>query len=75
MADLPLEGRVVEEKKEIPLTEGQRLDLLTQDVQELARGINTQARLLEAVVYAFDHVVKQYLKLTRKPDETKEETK
>lgn len=72
MADLPLEGRVVEDKKEVPLTLEQRVDLLTQNIQELARGTNTQARLLESIVYAFDHVVKQYLALTRKPDETKE---
>jgi hypothetical protein len=72
MADLPLEGRVVEDKKEVPLTDAQRLDLLTQDVQELARGINTQARLLESIILAFDHVVKKYLDLTRKPDESKE---
>jgi hypothetical protein len=72
MADLPLEGRVVEEKKEVPLTDAQRIDLLTKDVQELARGINTQARLLESIVLAFDHVVKQYLSLTTvagKPNE------
>lgn len=75
MADLPLEGRVVEDKKEVPLTIEQRVDLLTQDVQELARGVNAQARLLESIILAFDHVVKRYLDITRKPDEPKEITK
>ena len=71
MADLP-----IEEKKEVPFTTEQRLDAITLDVQELARGINTQARLLESIVLAFDHVVKQYLELTRIPDaKAKEETK
>lgn len=72
MSDIPLEGRVVEDKKEVPLTTDQRVELLTQDVQELARGINTQARLLESIVLSFDHVVKKYLELTRKSDEPKE---
>jgi len=75
MADLPLEGRVVEDKKDVPLTDVQRIDLLTQDVKELARGINTQGALLESIVLAFDYVVKKYLDLTRKTDEPKEETK
>lgn len=75
MADLPLEGRVVENEKEVPLTDMQRIDLLTQDVKELARGINTQGALLESIVIAFDSVVKKYLQLTRKPDEPKDETK
>jgi len=66
MADLPLEGRVVEEKKDVPLTDAQRIELLTQDVKELARGINTQGALLESIVVAFDSVVKKYLVLTRK---------
>lgn len=73
MADLPLEGRVVEDKKEVPLTSDQRLDLLTQDVRELARGINTQARLLESIIVAFDGVVKKYLELTRIPEKPSEE--
>lgn len=77
MADLPLEGRteVVEDKKTVPLSLEQRVDLMGQDIRELARGVNTQARLLESVILAFDHVVKKYLELTRKTDETKEETK
>lgn len=75
MADLPLEGRVVEEKKEVPLTDVQRIDLLAQDVKELARGINTQARLLEGIVVAFDSVVKKYLELTRVPEKPSEESK
>jgi len=74
MADLPLEGRVVEDKKDVPLTDTQRIELLTQDVKELARGINVQGALLESMVLAFDHVVKKYLDLTRKPDEPKEKT-
>jgi len=69
MADLPLEGRVVEDKKEVPLTDTQRIDLLTQDVKELARGINTQGALLEAIVLSFDRVVAKYLELTRTPAE------
>lgn len=82
MSDLPLEGRVVEEKKQVPLTTEQRLDLLAQDVKELARGVNTQAQLLEAIVLANDRVVQKYLELTRTPAERgvqtngpKEETK
>lgn len=74
MADLPLEGRVVEDKNEVPLTSDQRLDLLTQDIRELARGVNTQARLLETIIYAFDHVVKKYLELTRIAEKSNEET-
>lgn len=70
MADLPIAGV---EKKEVGLTTEQRVDLLAKDVQELARGVNTQARLLEAIVFASDHIVKIYLELTRKPDESKEE--
>lgn len=66
MSDLPLEGRVVEDKKDVPLTNEQRLDLLATDVKELARGINTQGALLESMVIAFDSVVKKYLVLTRK---------
>lgn len=73
MADLPLEGRVVE-AKDAPLTDTQRLDLLTQDIRELARGINTQGALLESVVVAFDSVVKKYLALTRIAEKPSEET-
>lgn len=69
MADIPLEGRVVEDKKDVPLTTEQRLDLLAQDVKELARGVNTQAKLLEAIVMANDRVVATYLELTRTPAE------
>ena len=72
MADLPLEGRVVEDKKDVPLTDTQRIELLTQDVKELARGINTQGALLEVIVLSFDRVVAKYLELTRKPNEPKE---
>lgn len=69
MSDLPLEGRVVEDKKDVPLTDTQRIDLLVQDVRELARGVNTQGALLEAIVTAFDKVVARYLELTRTPAE------
>lgn len=66
MADLPLEGRtVVTEKKENPLTLEQRVDLQGKDIQELARGLNTQARLLEAVVTAANYVGEMYAKLTQ----------
>ena len=68
MSDLPLEGRTVETKA-VPLTTEERLDLLGQDVQELARGVNTQARLLEEIVMSFDTVVKKYLDLIRVPAE------
>ena len=73
MSDLPLEGREVV-TKEVPLTVEQRLDLLGQDVKELARGINTQGRLLEAIVVASDQVVKKYLELTRIAEKPSEET-
>lgn len=56
------------EKKEVPLTLEQRVDLLTRDCQELGRGINVQARLLTAVVKAFDYVLKEYYVLTRPVD-------
>ena len=74
MADLPLEGRVVEDKKEVPLTTEQRLDLLAQDVRELARGINTQGALLENMITAFDSIVRKYLTLTRVPEKLTAET-
>lgn len=65
MADLPLEGRtVVETAKQVPITLEKRVELLTQDVQEVARGINTQAKLLESIVLACDHIVKKYVELT-----------
>lgn len=74
MSDLPVEGTVVE-KKEAPLTLEQRVDLNAKDIVELARGVNTQAQLLESIVLAFDHVVKQYLALTRVPEKSSEEKK
>ena len=61
MSDLPIEDR-----KEIPLSVDQRLDALTADVRELARGINVQGALLESIVVAADSVLKKYLDLTRK---------
>jgi len=69
MADLPVEGRVFEEKKEVALTENQRLDSLTKDIRELARGVNVQGALLESIVVAFDTVLKKYLDLTRPPQQ------
>lgn len=77
MSDLPLEGRVVEDKKEVPFTLEQQVNILRKDVQELARGVNTQGALLEAIVKASDHVVQKYLELTRveTTDEKKEEKK
>lgn len=75
MADLPVEGRTVVDVKENALTLEERVDFLTKDVQEMARGINTQARLLESIVISFDNVVKKYIELTGPTSETKEETK
>lgn len=81
MSDLPLEGRVVEEKKEVPLTLEQRVDQMARDIQELARGINAQAKLLGAVVLASDRIVNTYTELMNipkvggAPDEKKEEPK
>lgn len=65
MSDLPLEGRVVEDKKEVLLTLEQRVDMLAKDIKEIARGVNTQGAMLEAVVRAADHVVQNYVRLTR----------
>lgn len=75
MADLPLEGRTTVESREIPLTTEEKIDMLAKDVREVARGVNTQAALLETIVVAFDHIVKRYIELTRVPDAPKEETK
>ena len=68
MADLPLEGRVVEreDRKEVPLTLEQRVEKAERDIQEVARGVNVQAALLEGMVVAFDSVVKTYLTLIGK---------
>jgi hypothetical protein len=35
-------------------------------VEELARAINTQAKLLEEIVKAADHIVRAYVELTKK---------
>jgi hypothetical protein len=51
--------------KEVPLTGDQKIELLVRDVQELARGVNKQAALLESVVLACDAVVKKYIELTK----------
>lgn len=84
MADLPANGQVVqkEDVKQAPLTLQEQVNLLRQDVIELARGVNTQARLLESIVSANNSIVQTYLELTKTPaergvkqDEPKEETK
>lgn len=67
MADLPLEGRTVVDKKEVPLTLEQRVGNLEKDILELARGVNTQASLLEAIVISSDRIVQKYLSLMRGP--------
>lgn len=71
MADLPLEGRIVEktEAKTIPLSLQEQVDLLRKDVIELSRGINTHAHLLESIITANDLVIKTYLEITRTPAE------
>lgn len=68
MADLPLEGRATQtdDKKEVPLTLEQRVEILERDLQETARGVNLQAALLEGIVHAFDSVIKTYLTLIGK---------
>lgn len=80
MADLPLEGRKtqVTEKKDVPLTVEERLDRAEKDIQEIARGVNTQGALLEGIVNSFDAVIKTYLTLIGKyvlPTVTKEKGK
>lgn len=67
MADLPLEGRTAVETKVTPFTTEEQLKHVQDDIRELARGVNTQGALLEAIVLAFDQVVKKYLDLTRRP--------
>lgn len=67
MADLPIQN---DEKKEVPLTLEERVGILERDLKEVARGVNTQASLLESIVLTFDAVVQRYLVLTRpKTDE------
>jgi hypothetical protein len=63
MSDIPVE------KKETLLTVEERLDIMQNDIRELARGINVQGSLLQAMVYAFDSVVKRYVELTTTPAE------
>lgn len=65
MSDLPVEQK--EEKKEIPLTPEQRLEKAEKDIQEIARGVNTQAALLEGIISSYDSVIKTYLALTAAP--------
>lgn len=55
------------DKKTVPLTTEQRLINVEKNVEEVARGVNLQARLLEAIVKASDSVVKKYLELVRVP--------
>lgn len=71
MADLPVNGEVVEktEKKQAPLTLQEQINLLRQDILELARGVNTQARLLESIVTASESITQTYVELTRTPAE------
>lgn len=62
MADLPIE----------PLNHDQIVDA---KIQELGRGVNLQARLLESIVVACNEIVKSYVALTTpKPVEVKDET-
>lgn len=70
MADLPLEGRTEQkdEKKPVPLTLEQQVSLLRKDIIELSRGVNTQARLLEAIVAASEHIIKVYNDLIQIPE-------
>lgn len=70
MADLPVAGI---ETKEVALTLEQRVEILERDIKEVARGVNVQGSLLQAIVHASDHIVKKYIELTRIPDETKKE--
>lgn len=47
-----------------------------EEIKEIARAVNTQARLLAEVVKAADHIVKAYLEVTKveepKNDKAKE---
>lgn len=67
MADLPIEKTETVDKKEVPLTLEERVARNEGDILELARGVNTQAQLLEGMITAFDHVIKTYLRLIQKP--------
>lgn len=71
MADLPAHGQIVqkEDKKQVPLTLQEQVNLLRQDILELARGVNTQARLLEAIVTASETITQTYVEITRTPAE------
>lgn len=71
MADLPVNGEVVQkdDKKQAPLTLQEQINLLRQDILELARGVNTQARLLESIVTASESITQTYVELTRTPAE------
>jgi hypothetical protein len=51
-----------------------KLDTIRKDVTELARAINTQAQLLNAVVNAADHIVKTYVSLTTVKGKENEKT-
>lgn len=64
-----VEDKVVGTASEAPLTPEQRIDALTRDIQELGRGVNAQAKLLESIVTACDSVIKKYIELTKVPDE------
>lgn len=62
MSDLPIQN---DDKKPVPLSLEDRLGIAERDIQELSRGINTQAALLETIIIAFDRVVQKYLSLIR----------
>lgn len=66
MSDLPVQ-------KEPTLED--RIDQLEADLLEIARGVNTQASLLESMVKAFDDVIKRYLFLIGKVDSPKTDEK
>jgi hypothetical protein len=70
MSDLDVNGNPTD-KKEVPLTPEQQMDLVRQDIQELARGLNVQATLLQAIVAACNLVCQSYNNLSKKPEEAK----
>jgi hypothetical protein len=43
------------------------------EIKEIARAVNTQARLLAEIVKAADHIVKAYLEVTKPVEEHKNE--
>ena len=72
MSDLPIQK---DDKKEVPLALEQRIEKTEKDIQEVARGVNTQAALLEFIVVSFDRIVQKYLALIRQePEQASEKT-